>query len=213
MRVRSTAVLAVCVAVSAVLAGCGPKDAPRGGGPTTGAAPAPAKTSPAAVAVKDITPGNCTLFTKADAVKMLGAVNDNNKALDIGTDGGNKIDVCSYLNIKGQSGIEGTSYAVVRYDSPATAFAEAKKVQTEMLGTAADHNWAVQPLSSPAPGAGPLLGGAGTKTEDGITYTIAVVGTNVGPYLVCALGASTAGADRAKSFALTVFQGLNNAVG
>lgn len=40
---------------------------------------------------------------------------------------------------------------------------------------------------------------------------IAVVGTNVGSYLVVALGASSASPDNAKKFALTVFQALSSA--
>jgi hypothetical protein len=208
------AALAVCVVTSSVLAGCGPTDTTTGGGPTTSAAAArgPAKTTPAAAPVKDLTPGNCTLFPKASAVALLGAVNDTNPRLEIGTGGGTKIDVCSYLNFKGGADLVGTTYGVVRFDTPAAAFAAAQQVQTDMLGSAADHNWAVQPIASPAPGAGPLLGGAGTKTEQGVTYTIAVVGTNVGPYLVAALGASTESADHAKKYALTVFQALNTAV-
>ena len=105
------------------------------------------------------------------------------------------------------------SYAVVRYDSAATAFAEAKKVQTTMLGSAADHKWSVQSLTTPVPGAGQMLGGYGTKNEDGITVTIAVVGTNVGPYLVAALGGSTESVSSAKTLALTVFTALASAVG
>jgi hypothetical protein len=208
-------ILVVCVAASTVLAGCGPTDTPQGG-PTTGAAPAPAPaptTSAAALPVKDLTPGNCTLYVKADAVKLLGAVSSNNKALDIGTDGGTKIDTCSYLDLKGLTDLEGISYAVVRYDTAATAGTEVQKLQAEMLGSAADHSWPVQTLTTPAPGAGPVLGGTGTKTEQGITSTIAVVGTNVGPYLVAALGASTESAANAEKYALAVFQALNSAVG
>ena len=164
-------------------------------------------------AVKDIPAGNCTVYPKASAVKLLGGVNNNNKALDIGTDGGTKIDLCSYLYLKGTQDLQGVSYAVVRYDSGATAFAEAQKVQTTMLGSAADNNWPVQSLTTPAPGAGPVLGGFGTKTDEDIPYTMAVVGTNVGPYLVVALGASTESADNAKSFALQLFQALSAAVG
>jgi len=51
-----------------------------------------------------------------------------------------------------------------------------------------------------------------TKSDDGMTYTIAVVGTNVGPYLVAALGASNESATNAKSLALKVFQALSSAV-
>jgi len=216
MRIRSMAILAVSVVASTVLAGCGPTDTPTGGGPTTSGVPAraPAPTSSAAaLPVKDLTPGNCTLFPKASAVTLLGAVNDTNPRLEIGTGGGTKIDVCSYLNFKGQTDLEGTTYGVVRFDSPAAAFAAAQQVQTDMLGSAADHKFAVQPLSSPAPGSGPLLGDSGTKTEQGITYTIAVVGTNVGPYMVAALGASTESAGNAQKYALAVFQALNTAVG
>jgi len=215
IRTRSmgTVMVAGLVVVSALVAGCGPKDSPALGRPTPGGtATAPATSSaPAAPAVKDITPGNCTLYTKADATKLLGAVNDNNKALDIGTDGGTKVDVCAYLDFTGQN-LQGVSYAVVRYDSAATAFAEAKKVQTQMLGSAASNNWPVQTLTTPAPGAGQVLGGYGTKSDEGLTYTIAVVGTNVGPYLVAALGASTESAGNAQKFALTLFQALSAGV-
>ena len=210
MRMKSMVVAAV--AVTALLAGCGPKNAPTGGGPTTGGAAPATSTAAAAPAVKDLTPGNCTLYTKASATKLSGAVNDTNKLLDIGTDGGTKIDNCSYLNLRGTT-VEGVTYAVVRYDSAATAFAEAQKVQTEMLGDAAQHDWPVQTLTTPAPGAGQVLGGYGTKTEQGVPFTIAVVGTNVGPYLVAALGGSTVSADNAKKYALAVFQALNTTVG
>src|SRR6185369_10556432 len=118
------------------------------------------------------------------AVSLLGAVSGNNTALDINTGGGTKIDACSYLNIAGLQSIQGLSYAVVRFDSDATAFAAAQQVQTEMLGDAAEHDWPVQSLTTAVPGAGQVLGGYGTKTDEGVTYTIAVVGTNVGPYLV-----------------------------
>lgn len=219
MKARSIAVMGVCLAMAAAaLGGCGPKTTPRSAAPTQGGAlPAPAATAttsaPAAQAAKDLTPGNCTLYTKADAVKLLGGVNMNNKAIDIKTGGGKKIDVCSYLYLKGVSDLQGVSYGVVRFDSPDTAFAKAKDVRVEMLGDAAEHNWAVEPLTTPVPGAGQLLGGSGTKTDNGITYTIAVVGTNVGPYLVVALGASTESAGNAKKLALTVFQSLASAVG
>lgn len=213
MRMRSMAIVAAAcvVAASAFLAGCGSTNAPAPGGPTTAATPAASPTQ----AVKDLTPGNCTMYTKADAVKLLGGVNMNNKSIDIGTDGGTKIDVCSYLDLNGLQDLQGVSYAVVRYDSAGTAFAEAQKVQTTMLGSAAEHDWPVQSLTTPAPGSGQVLGGYGTKTDPdvGITYTIAVVGTNVGPYLVAALGASTESADNAKKFALTLFQALSSAVG
>ena len=60
---------------------------------------------------------------------------------------------------------------------------------------------------------GQVLGGFGTKTDDsGLTYTIAVVGTNVGPYLVAALGASTESPDNAKALALALFKALSAAV-
>lgn len=210
MRIKSMAATALaCLAVVA-MAACGPTKTPKGGGQTSVAAPA---SSAAAATVKDIPAGNCTLYTKAQAVTLLGAVNSNNKALEIKTDGGTKIDVCSYLNLKGLTALEGISYAVVRFDSAATAFTEAQKVQTEMLGDAAEHNWPVQSLTTPAPGAGQVLGGYGTKTEQGVTTTIAVVGTNVGPYLVVALGGSTENSENAKAFALKVFQSLSDSVG
>ena len=210
MRMRSMAV--AVVAVSALLAGCGPTSTPTGGGPTTGGAPGPATSTPAAgPAVKDLTPGNCTLYTKDSAIKLLGGVNMNNKALDINTDGGTKIDQCSYINLNGTT-LEGVSYAVVRYDSAATAFSEAQKVQTEMLSDAGEHDWAVQSLTKPVPGAGQVLGGYGTKNEQGVTTTIAVVGTNVGPYLVAALGGSNASVDNAKKYALALFQALAGSV-
>jgi hypothetical protein len=215
MSRRSAVAIATLVAAAAVVTGCGPTNTPPDpGGSSTGAAPA-ASQPPATQAVRDLTPGNCTLYPTASATQLLGGVTANNKLLDINTDGGTKIDTCSYLNLKGLQDIEGTSYAVVRYDSAATAFAEVQKVRSSMLDSADDHDWAVQSLTAPAPGAGPLLGGFGSKTEDqyGVTYTIAVVGTNVGPYLVAALGASTENADNAKGFALKVFQALSSAVG
>ncbi len=209
MRTRS---LAVLTAVGLLLAGCGPTTA-TATGPSAPATPPPA--SPTATptptpTVKDLTPGNCSLYSKASAVTLIGPVNINNKQLDIGTDGGQKIDACSYLDLQGVT-VQGISYAVVRYDSGATAYSEAQKVRAEMLTDAGEHDWAVQPLTAPVPGAGPLLGGYGTKNEEGITVTIAVVGTNVGPYLVVALGASTVSADRAKNFALTAFTALASA--
>jgi hypothetical protein len=215
MSRKSAVAIAALVAAAAVLTGCGPTNTPPDpGGSGTAAAPATSQ-PPATQAVRDLTPGNCTLYPTASATQLLGGVTANNKLLDINTDGGTKIDTCSYLNLKGLQDIEGTSYAVVRYDSAATAFAEVQKVRSSMLDSADDHDWAVQSLTAPAPGAGPLLGGFGSKTEDqyGVTYTIAVVGTNVGPYLVAALGASTENADNAKGFALKVFQALSSAVG
>ena len=179
MRTRPMAfVAAACVvAASAFLAGCGPKSGHALGRPTTAATlaatpsiSAPATSAPPTqAAVKDLNPGNCTMYSKADAVSLLGGVNVNNKALDIGTDGGTKIDLCSYLDLKGQQDLQGVSYAVVRYDSAATAFTEAKKVQATMLSSAAEHNWPVQSLTTPAPGAGQVLGGYGTKTDQGLT--------------------------------------------
>lgn len=224
MRTRSTAAASVlCLAVAgALLTGCGSTAPGAAGGATGAASGSPAQSaqpsSPAAsaspsLAAKVITAGNCTLYTHSDAVALLGGVNLNNNAIDIGTDGGTKIDVCSYIDLKGMQDIQGVSYAVVRYDSPATAFAEAKKVQTQMLGSAASNNWPVQSLTAPVPGAGQLLGGYGSKSDNGITYTMAVVGTNVGPYLVAALGASSESADNAKKFALTLFQALSAKVG
>jgi hypothetical protein len=209
----AVATLACFAMASLILAGCGPKT-PHAGGQQTGA-PQPGSTAttgtPAPV-VKDVPVGNCTVYQKAEATKLLGGVNVNNKALEIGTDGGTKIDVCSYINLKNLQDLEGLSYGVVRYDSPATAFAKAKIVQTQMLGSAADHNWSVQSLITPPSGAGQLLGGIGTKNDNGLTYTIAVVGTNVGPYLVTALGASTESPDHAKNIALKVFQALSAGV-
>ncbi len=212
MKLRSIAIVAATIVASAILAGCGPTDTTTGGPTTTASTKpaAPASTTPAAggVAVKDMTPGNCTLFTKTDAIKLLGAVNMNNKALEINTAGGTKIDVCSYLDYKGGTSLEGVSYAVVRFDSAATAQTNVKKVRDEMLADAGEHSWPVDTLWTPVPGAGPVLGGTGTKTEQGITTTIAVVGTNVGPYLVVALGASTLSVDRGKNFALSLFKSL-----
>ena len=218
MTIRSTgaAVVLGVTAACALLAGCSSTAATGAGGQPSSAAAmqnaaAPSASAPAASptpVVKDVAAGNCTLYSRSDAATLLGAVNFNNKALDIGTDGGTTIDQCSYLDLQGVQNLQGVSYAVVRYDSAGTAFTEATKVQTEMLGDAAEHNWPVQSLTAPVPGAGQLLGGYGTKTDQGVTYTIAVVGTNVGPYLVAALGASTEGPDKAKNFALTVFQAL-----
>jgi hypothetical protein len=207
------------LAASAFLTGCGPKHATVTGQPTTAATPNASSTpiasstpsTPSTQAAQSLTPGNCTLYSKGDAAKLLGGVNFNNKALAIGTAGGTKIDECSYLDLKGERDLQGVSYAVVRYDSAATAFSKAQQVQTAMLGSAAEHNWPVQSLTTPAPGAGKVLGGYGTKTDLGVTYTIAVVGTNVGPYLVAALGASTESAANAKKFALTLFGALSSA--
>src|SRR5262245_33198623 len=143
MRAKTTAIVAAtAVALTSVfLAGCGPKATAGAGQPTSPAAPGASSTaSAAAQAVKDLTPGNCTLYTKADAIKLLGGVNINNKALDIATEGGTKIDQCSYLDLKGLQDLQGVTYAVVRYDSAATAFAKAQKVQTDMLGSAASNN-------------------------------------------------------------------------
>lgn len=223
MTIRSTgvaAVLGVTVAC-ALLAGCGSTaTAGAGGQPSSAAATqsaaAPSPSAPAASptpVVKDVAAGNCTLYTRSDAATLLGAVNFNNNALDIGTDGGTKIDQCSYLDLQGMQDLQGVSYAVVRYDSAGTAFTEATKLQTQMLGSAAANNWPVQSLTTPAPGAGQVLGGYGTKNDNGLTYTMAVVGTNVGPYLVVALGASTQSPDNAKKFALTLFQALSAKVG
>lgn len=217
MSRRAMAVVAATcmVAMAAFLAGCGPDNSTTTQGPTSGSpvAPAPAATStPPPAQVKDLTPGNCTLYTKADATKLIGAANPNPN-LEIGTNGGQKIDVCSYLNIKSLQDIVGTSYAVVRYSDDATAFTNAKAVQTEMLSDANEHAWSVDSISATVPGAGQVLGGYGTKVDQGITFTIAVVGTNVGPYLVVALGASTEGVSGAKNYALTVFKQLAAAVG
>jgi hypothetical protein len=216
MRMRAMAVVAAtCMfATAAFLAGCGPKDSTATQGPTSGGpvAPAPTPTPSPTQAVKDLTPGNCTMFTKADATKLIGGGSPN-KNLEIGTNGGQKIDVCSYLNIKSLQDIVGTSYAVVRYSDAATAFTNAKAVQTEMLSDANEHAWSVDSISATVPGAGQVLGGYGTKVDQGITFTIAVVGTNVGPYLVVALGASTESVGGAKNYALSVFQQLAAAVG
>jgi hypothetical protein len=209
MRTRSLATIA---AAALLLAGCGPTTTPTADGPTASENRPTASSTPSPT-VKDLTPGNCTIYPKASAVSLIGGVNMNNKAIDIGTDGGTKIDTCSYLDLKGSSDIQGVSYAVVRFDSGATAYTEATKVRTEMLGDANEHDWAVQSLTAPVPGAGPLLGGYGSKTDSGVTFTIAVVGTNVGPYLVVALGASSESADNAKNFALAVFQALAAGVG
>jgi len=213
MSVRSlTAIAAACV-TSVLLAACGPTDNPTPDQPTTGnTTAAAASPTAAAAAVKDLTPGNCTVYQKANAVSLLGGVNVNNTALDIPTGDGQKIDLCSYLYLKGQTDLQGFSYAVVRFDSAATAFAQAQKVQSEMLDSASENNWPVQSLVSPVPGAGQVLGGYGTKDEDGLTATLAVVGTNVGPYLVAVIGASTESPDNAKNFALTVFKAVAAAV-
>lgn len=220
MKTRLATVAALALA-SALLAACGPAKTPTAGaGPTAPGPSAPAPSAPAsapagspAPAVKDIPAGNCTLFVKADAIKLLGALSGNNKALDLATDGGTRIDQCSYLDIKGLQDIEGTTYAVVRYDNAATAYAKAKKLQAQMLDSANQNNWPLQSMTIPARGAGPVLAGYGTRTEDGIKFTIAVIGTNVGPYLVAALGASSESVGNAKKYALAVFQKLSSAVG
>lgn len=222
MRTTSkvTRIAAGVVALCAVLAGCGPKKSADPARSTTVATPgvpsvpSTSSTQPSTSSthtLRQLTAGNCTTYTKADAIKLLGGVNMNNKSIDIKTDGGTMIDVCSYLDLKGSTDLQGVSYAVVRYDSDKTAFAKAQKVQTEMLGDAADHKWQVQSLTTRVPGAGPVLGGYGAKTDLGVGHTIAVVGTNVGPYLVVALGASTENAANAKAFALKLFQALSAA--
>jgi hypothetical protein len=215
MRTRTFAVL-TCLAV--LLAGCGPTKRPTANGQATGAAstapsaPASPAGSPVPV-VKDIPAGNCTLYTKADAVKLMGGANGANKALNLPTAGGTRIDQCSYLYSPGMTSIQGITYAVVRYDSAATASAKVQQLQVAMLGSAASNNWPVQPLITPVPGAGQVRGGFGSKTEDGVTFTMAVIGTNVGPYLVAALGASTVSEANAKKYSLTVFQSLAASVG
>jgi hypothetical protein len=209
MRVKTIAVATLAGLAVAFLAACGPTKKPNAGSQTPVATPA--SSAAAAPAVKDLPIGNCTVYSKSEAVKLLGAVNMNNKNLEIGTDGGTKIDNCSYMNFKGGQDLEGTSYAVVRYDSATTAFAEAKKLQTEMLGSAADNGFPVQSMTLPSY-AGPVLTGYGSKNDNGLTYSFAVVGTNVGPYLVVALGASTESVDNAKKIAATVFQALATAV-
>ncbi|HEY7174139.1 MAG TPA: hypothetical protein VH442_04420 [Micromonosporaceae bacterium] len=216
MKIKSTAVVTAAGMLVAVafLAGCGPKHSGALTARTTPATPAAAPTTAATPTasptptVKDLTAGNCTMFTKDDAVSLIGAVNGTNKAIEIGTDGGTKIDVCSYLDLASLTTVKGVSYAVVRFDSDTTAFSEAQKVQTEMLSDANEHNWPVQSITATVPNAGQVLGGYGTKTEEGVTFTIAVVGTNVGPYLVVALGASTEGATNAENYALSVFTKL-----
>jgi hypothetical protein len=218
MNIRPKAAVAAVwvVAAAAILSGCGPKNTAAPGPSTSGAAPVAAtSTSPSAAAVpavKDLTPGNCTMYTKDQAVALIGAVNDTNPLLGINTGGGTKIDTCSYLDLNGTS-VNGTSYAVVRFDSAATAFAAAQQVQADMLGSAALHDWPVQTLTTPVAGAGQVLGGYGTKDEQGVTVTIAVVGTNVGPYLVAALGGSNTSPDSAKNYALQVFGALAAEVG
>jgi len=213
MSVRSLAAVAAACVTSVVLAACGPTDNPTAEQPTPGnTTAAAASPTAAAAAVKDLTPGNCTVYPKANAVSLLGGVNVNNTALDIPTGDGQKIDLCSYIYLKGQADLQGFSYGVVRFDSAATAFAQAQKVQSEMLDSASENNWPVQSLVSPVPGAGQVLGGYGTKDEDGLTTTLAVVGTNVGPYLVAVIGASTESPDNAKNFALTVFKAVAAAV-
>lgn len=211
-------VAAGVVSLGVVLAGCGPKAsaaAPtKAVPPAAPSTPSTSSTQPSTSptqALRQITPGNCTIYSKADAVKLLGGVNINNKALDIRAQGGTKIDECAYLDLKGSTDLQGVSYAVVRYDSAATAFAKAQKVQSEMLGSAAQNNWPVQSLTTRVPGAGRVLGGYGTKSDLGLAHTIAVVGTNVGSYLVVALGASTESAGNAKGFALKLFRSLSAA--
>ena len=96
MKLRS---ILAAVAATTLLAGCGPTDATTTGSPTTSAAAAASTSAAAAAAaVKDLTPGNCTIYPKAQAVTLLGAVNVNNTALDIGTDGGTKIDEALPVN-------------------------------------------------------------------------------------------------------------------
>lgn len=220
MRATSKAIrtAAGVVSLCALLAACGPKNsagpARSTSTPPTSSVPSTSSTQPSTSltqALRQLKPGNCTIYTKADAIKLLGGVNINNKALDIQTHGGTRIDECAYLDLKGSTDLQGVSYAVVRYDSAATAFAKAQKVQSEMLGDAAEHNWQVESLTTRVPGAGRVLGGYGAKTDLGVQHTIAVVGTNVGPYLVTALGASTESAGNAKQFALKLFRALSAA--
>jgi hypothetical protein len=197
MLVTATALLVVSV----LIAGCGPKPAPAPTDPAGSASPAPT--------VKALAPGDCTLFTQADAVSLLGAVNDTNPLIPLDTGGGEKIDVCFYGNLQFPASISGTGYAVVRYDSPETAAAMVAQVRTEMLDSVAGYeNWTVSDLTLPATGSGPVLGGYGTETEDGLTFTLAVAGTNVGPYLVAADGGSTTSPDDAKRCVTTVLQKL-----
>jgi hypothetical protein len=112
MRIKSTTVITVTglVVALAFIAGCSPKHAAAGRQPTSAATPAalPTATASPTPAVKDLAPGNCTTFAKADAVTLIGAVNGTNKAFDIGTDGGTKIDVCSYLDLEGPTDIQTT---------------------------------------------------------------------------------------------------------
>jgi hypothetical protein len=214
MSVRSLAAVAAACVTSVLLAACGPTDNPPPGQPTTGTAPATTAVPTAtAQAVKELTPGNCTVYPKAQAVALLGGVNMNNTALDIPTDGGTKIDLCSYMYLKGAADLQGFSYAVVRFDSATTAFAQAQKVQSEMLDSASQNNWPVESLVTAVPGSGKVLGGYGTKEDNGLPFTLAVVGTNVGPYLVAVVGGSTESPDNAKNFALAVFKAVAAAVG
>jgi hypothetical protein len=201
-------VAAGLVALSIALAGCGPDNKTTSDGPTNPAATVAPTAAPTTPTVKDLTPGNCTMYTKDSATQLIGPPNLTNNAIDINTDGGTAIDKCSYINLQGTQSVKGVSYAVVKFDSDTTAFTEAQKVQTEMLSDAGEHQWPVQTLTAPIPGAGQLLGGYGTKVDQGVTFTIAVVGTNVGPYLVVALGASTNDVAGAENYALSVFTSL-----
>jgi hypothetical protein len=204
---RSTSVIAVgLVAAAAMLAGCGPKAAPA---PTNSGTTGPTATP----AVKALAPGNCTYFTNDDAATLIGSVNDTNPLVDINTAGGETIDLCFYgnLNIPGHS-FQGFSYGIVKYDSDTTAQAKLQALEAEMLSDASEHDWPVTGLTLPnggsLPPTGPVLGGYGTKTDNGLTYTLAVIGTNVGPYLVATIAGSTTDADTAKGYAQTVLATL-----
>jgi hypothetical protein len=205
MRARSITILvAVPLTVAALLAGCGPKPAAAPGPSATGS-------TTAAATVKVLNPGNCTLYSKDQATALLGVVNDTNPLIPINTAGGQQIDVCFYGDL-GVPTVRGVGYAVVQYDSAATAQSMLAQVKSDMLDSASSHDWQVTGLTVPTTGTGPVLGGYGTKSEDGIDFTLAVVGTNVGPYLVAVDSGSTVSAAEAQQNAVAVLQALLAAV-
>jgi hypothetical protein len=191
--------------MAALLAGCGPKPTP---------APAPTTNGSATVTptVKALNPGNCTLYSKDQATSLLGVVNDTNPLIPINTAGGQQIDICFYGDIAAPT-VRGVGYAVVKYDSADTAQSMLAQVKSTMLDSASDHDWPVTGLTVPTSGTGPVLGGYGTKSEEGVTFTLAVVGTNVGPYLVAVDSGSTVSAGDAQQNAVAVLQALLTAVG
>jgi hypothetical protein len=199
------AAVVALIASAAVLTGCGPSqsDGSRSG---QAASPTPAGTL-RTVALQS---GNCTLYTNAEAVALVGPINAQRLPTPI-LPGATLIDTCSYISLEFISPlrIHGFSYGVYEFASDQAAQNAAESAATQLYVDSASSCPTPSPFEvSGLPVGGLAKAGYCLKHTQNIDEDVAVVATRVGQYAMWVLAGTTDGRLRTQQLATTVLLGL-----